>query len=696
MGCGCAALTRIALACTVWKNLNMSEFYQMRVLSWVASIAGPKTTWLLAAALAAASSQAAVVEVKVESRQPVLAGAPFGEAGAYERLDGTVTFALDPGHGENRKIVDLDHAPRNSNDQVLATANFMVLQPREKASGVAILEVSNRGGKAMLPYFQSARFANDPARKEDFGDGLLMRQGYTLMWVGWQADVPQAPLVMRLNAPVAKAGTDAIEGLVRADWTIEKTTATLALSHRDHVAYPVSDPASDTSVLTERDGRDAARRIVPRGEWRFAQEIDGKPQPDATHIYKRSGFLEGKIYELVYRARDPRVVGMGLASVRDFMSYAKYDNASPFKVKHAIAFGVSQTGRFLRHFLYQGFNSDERERQVFDGMFIHAAGAGRGSFNHRFAQPSRDAHRFSTFLFPTDLFPFSSRAQRDPESDASGGIMPARHAPKVFYTNTGYEYWGRAASLIHTTPDGKRDIEPLANERIFHLASGQHFVVPFPPEQKLAASDAYFGNPLDYLVNLRALMQRLVEWVARDREPPESAYPRIADKTLVAVEQLKFPNIAGLDAPHLAHEAYRVDYGPRWLQGIIDNEPPKVGKAFTTLVPQVDEFGNELGGIRNVEIRAPLATYTPWCLRLGLPGPPGELVDFYGTFTPLPASANDKDARPAIGKRFDNRNAYLANAKQAAQELVREGYLLEEDVARVLARAEKTWGWVVR
>src|SRR5438445_424021 len=299
------------------------------------------------------------------------------------------------------------------------------------------------------------------------------------------------------------------------------------------------------------------------------------------------GFEPGKIYEPVYRARDPVVVGIGLAAVRDMMSYAKYDAASLFPVRWGVGLGISQTGRFLRHFVYQGFNTDEARRPVFDGLFVHTAGAGRGSFNHRFAQPSRDAHRFSTFFYPTDIFPFAGRSQRDPETRVTDGLFAHEpNLPKIFFTNTGYEYWGRAASLIHVTPTGDADIEPLPNERVYHLAGGQHFVVDRPAvSEQSDAVVAYRGSPLDFHPALRSLLTRLVEWVRDGREPPPSAYPRLDAGTLVAIDRVRAPAISGAAWPRLAHEAYRVDYGPRWPDGVITLEPPRLGKPFPVRVP---------------------------------------------------------------------------------------------------------------
>jgi len=474
---------------------------------------------LVLAALSAAiagPAAAAVDRLVVHSRADVLGGRPFGTAGAYESLTGTVEFALDPGHAANARIVDLSRAPRDPRGRVRASANFTVLRPKsmERERAVGLLEVSNRGGKAALPILARAAWGAAPDTEAGLGDALPLRLGLTLIWVGWQPDVPARPEALRLDAPIATDGDRPLEGLVRCDWTVDEGAATLELGHRGHRPYPIADADHPDNTLTERDAVAGERRTVPREQWRF---VDG-----GARIARAGGFAAGRIYELVYRARDPLVVGLGLAAVRDITSYAKHDGASPFPLRWALGFGVSQSGRFLRHFVYQGFNTDEAGRGVFDGLLAHAAGGGRGSFNHRFAQPSRDAHRFSTFFYPTDLFPFSGRAQRDPETGVTDGLLAReRHPPKVFFTNTGYEYWGRAASLIHTTPDGRADVAPTEGERVYHLAGAQHFTIDW--ETALARG----GNPLDVRPTLRALLGRLVDWVRDGREPPPSRYPRL-------------------------------------------------------------------------------------------------------------------------------------------------------------------------
>ena len=648
---------------------------------------------------AAGTANAEVRRLVVSTREEVLGG-------DYEKLGGTVELELDPAHPANAAIVDLDRAPRNARGRVEASADFMVLRPRRPPArgSTALLEVSNRGGKALLPYFNRATWSLDPSTAEDFGDRLLMRLHLTLIWVGWQFDVPRQPGLLRLRAPIARDADGPIEGLVRSDWTVERPTTTLPLAHRDHVAYPVADPRHADNVLTVRSARLGPREIVPRDRWRFARLDDGRLVDDPTHIHLAGGFQRGKIYELVYRARDPVVVGIGLAAVRDVISWARYDSRSEFRVTAAIGAGISQSGRFLRHFLYQGFNTDEAGRKVFDGLLVHTAGAGRGSFNHRFAQPSRDAHRFSAFFYPTDLFPFTSRTQTDPETGIADGLL-ARSAdrpdqwPKIVVTNTGYEYWGRAASLIHTSPDGRVDVTPLPNERIYHLAGGQHFIGGFPPTTSERAGRAYRGNPLDFQVTLRALLARLVEWVVDGRTPPANVYPTLAAGTLVSIDALKFPRIPDVRAPSVIHQAHRVDYGPRWAAGIITREPPGIGAPFPALVSQVDADGNEVAGVRGVELLAPLATYTPWQLRGGHGSDAAELVDFLGTYVPLPRTDTERqrwsDSRLSLERRYADKREYRATAARAAESLVAAGLLLREDVPRVLERADQHWDWIM-
>jgi hypothetical protein len=616
---------------------------------------------------------------------------------AYVAYSGRIRFAVDPDDPANQHVVDLKLAPRDRDGMVQAVGDLLILRPRYPGDDAktCLLEVSNRGGKAMLRYFNGgARGPITPDAAAVLGDGLLMQLGLTLVWVGWQADVPREPGRLNLEVPVASENGRAIRGLVRSDWVVDERVDRLPLGHRNHVAYPVTEPDDVRNVLTRRPSPSAPRQLVPRSQWAFGTNDE---------IIARTVFDAGFIYELVYRSRDPRVVGLGMNAIRDTVSFAKHGGDERLAVERCIGFGVSQTGRFLRHFLYDGFNVDEEGRRVFDGLMIHSAGAGRGSFNHRFAQPSRDGHRYSSFHYPTDLFPFTTREQRDPGSGRTDSLVGRYDdpdlLPRVMFTNTGYEYYGRAASLIHTSADGSADAEPLASERIYLLAGGQHFVDRWPPPPTSPPVLAARGNPLDFLVNLRALMVALVGWVNDDLEPPPSLYPRLAGRSLVPVRSLDFPYIPGVLRPEVVHQPHRLDFGRRWAQErIAVRQPPTVGEPWPVFVPQVDRFGNEYAGIRNLEIRVPLATYTPWSFRDGLANP-SELADFRGLFIPLPldADAGEQagDERPAISELYAGRSDYVARVESAIGAMIGERLVLPRDRERLLSRALETWDLVV-
>src|SRR6185312_14808858 len=396
-----------------------------------------------------------------------------------------------------------------------------------------------------------------------------------------------------------------------------------------------------------------------------------------------------------------------LAAVRDFLSFLKYDPHATAPVKRVYAVGISQSGRFLRHFLYQDFNADEKGRQVMDGVIAHVAGAGRGSFNHGFAQPSRDAQPMSSLFFPTDLFPFTDLGEEDPGTHATAGLLDAASkshtVPKIFYTNTSYEYWGRAASLIHTSADGKTDAPIAQNTRVYFLAGLEHFTVPFPPENRVGGNSDYTAqqkanpNPIQWY--WRALITDMDQWVKDGKEPPPSTYPKIAEKTLVPLSEWKFPKIPGVNTPHEVSLAYRLDFGPQWKQGIVTIDPPRVGNPFGVLVPQSDADGNDGGGVRLPELQVPLATYTGWNLRDPSIGAPDQRVSFLGSCIPLAKTAEARkksgDPRLSIAERYGSREEYMSKFEQAAKKLIEQRFLLQEDLPAILERGKLEWKTIV-
>ena len=661
----------------------------------------------LTALLFSADCLARVVGTEVLSRTVIHGDAALGTP-EYEKIVARVYFAVRPGDEHNRAIVDLDKAGRNAAGEVEFSSDLFLMRPVAKRNGALLLEIPNRGGKGLLSLIDGGK--PDPESAAEVGDGWLLKQGFTFASLGWQWDVADAPGNLRLYAPVAfeKDGKH-ITGLLRSDYTPFEPMTDLPLGHLmgsrlGGTEYPVSAPDDKRNVLTVRDKPHGQRRVIPRTEWSFAHTVDGKLTPSDRFVHLTSGFQPGKIYELGYVVKDPVVAGLGFAAVRDFVAWEKHspDAIAPVRVSYAA--GISQCGRFLRDFLYQGFNSDESGQMALDGVLAHVGGAGRGSFNYRFAQPSRDGQPMSSIDWPTDIFPFTDLPESDPVNPGTGkyGLLDAAKAehvtPKIFFSHTSYEYWGRAASLIHTTADGKADAPISDNVRIYFYSGLQHFSVPFPPEKGTGdLLGQQLPSPLPIRWFWRAMVANMDAWVRKDTAPPASRYPRIADGTLVSLDKLKFPAMRDVHPPTNLAQGWDIDFGVNWRGGILSQQPPTVGAAYPALVPQVDEFGNDLGGIRLPEISAPLATYTGWNLRDPSIGAPAERTAFLGSFLPLPRSAGESaaghDPRPPIEVGFKIYPEYRAQFQKALDELVHERYILAEDADRLLERSKEEWSW---
>src|ERR1700691_1493322 len=658
--------------------------------------------FLLALLLTVLPLHARVVRVEVASRTSVLDGKVFGDAGAYERITGRVYFSLPVANVHNLRIVDLGNAVNLKDGEVEFSADFVAVRPKDahKGNGSMLLEVPNRGNARIL----SLADGGDQDLSQDAGDAWLLRNGFTVVSLGWQWDAA-GPGALRFYAPVAQDNGQTITGLLRGDLMLSKAMAEIPLGHFTDGSiggseYPVASPDDPRNVLTVRGARDAQRSIIPRADWQFAHTVRGKLVPSDRYIHLNGGFQPGKIYEYVYVAANPVVAGGGFAAIRDFASYAKHDPEAITPVERVYGEGISQNGRFLRDFLYQGFNADEEGRMALDGVLAHVAGAGRGSFNYRFAQPSRDARPTSSIFFPTDIFPFTDEPERDPITGITGGVLDQAAAdkvvPRIFFSTTSYEYWGRVAALIHISADGEQDASISDNVRIYHFTGLQHFSVPFPPQKGTGdelGQEPQSPLPMRYF--WRSMIANMDAWVHSDTLPPASSYPKIADGNLVTLEKYALPAIPGVNRPHEASQAYRLDFGPNWQQGILSIQPPKVGPAFPVLVPQVDADGNERDGVRLPEITVPLATYAGWNLRDPSIGAPDQRVSFEASYIPFPKTAADRqkmgDPRKSIAERYASREEYLAQYKKAVDALVQQRWILPEDRAALLHRGELEW-----
>jgi hypothetical protein len=642
-----------------------------------------------------APAAADVTRVSIASRTVVANGMWFGAAGPYEKIAGTVFFELDPADPHNRAITDIELAPRNARGRVEFSADLFILAPQDpaRASGSVLFEISNRDNKGLLTTFNRATASLDPMAPEHFGDGLLMRNGFTLVWVGWEFDVGPLPL-LSVKAPIAtKNGAPIIE-IISASFVVDAPAAEASVS--DAPKYPPVDLNDASAQLSVRDRVWDRATIVPRASWRFIKPEPstgaGRCGPDTAcpRVALASGFEPGRIYELRYRAQNPPVSGVGLAAIRDVASAIRNGNRAivPASGRYLHVYGASQSGRFLRLFLYDGFNVDERGRKVFDGVMPHIAGAGRADFNTRFSQA------VGLDQFAALRFPFTDAPERDDatgRTDALLGNYAPDVMPKIIYTNSSVEYWGtgRAAALIHTSIDGKTDLTLPANVRVYHYAGSQHGPAAWPPSAVRAdagpnsrGTGREIGNPTPHTIGLRAAVMALDRWVRDGVEPPASKYPHLADATLTPVAALKWPSIANVPSPAQIPE-------PRRASG---DGPPA---AWPFLVPQVDEDGNEIGGIRLPDQAVPIGTLTGWNFRSPATGNANAIVPLLGSLIPFAKTAADRagDPRRSLDERYRGKSDYLGRVTEAGLALVKQGYVLREDLPFLLERAASGWEW---
>jgi hypothetical protein len=647
---------------------------------------------LLLLLLLARISHGEVAKMEIHSTTPFAGGKAFGTVGPYVLVRGRFYGELDPTHPGNRGIVDIRLAPRNARGNVEYSAGFEILRPADamRGNGTLLYEVNNRGGKLALGIFNEAIPSNSLETPEAAGDGFLMRQGFTLAWSGWIPGLPRSAHLLSLEAPLAHG----VEGGVWDEFLFNDGKQLQA-----RLTFPAASTDKARARLTVRQRNDAAPERVPGWEFADAQAI--RLLPAGTP------FQAGRLYQLSYAAKDPPVAGIGYAATRDFVAFLRYGvkdrfgNANPLgregrhRVAHALAHGTSQSGRFLRDMLYQGFNETEDLRQVFDGINPHVASA-RLFLNHRFAQPNRAAGMGYGFLgYPDASFPFAYERIRDDLSRREDGLLErcrARtHCPKVVHTVTSTEYWQGGQSLGTTDATGAKDLALPENVRIYHFAGTQHVIRQIMPKGVCAASA---NTAVDSRPVMRALLLALDRWVKEGKPPPPSAYPRIADRTLVPAASLKWPALAGFAAPRAPNPITQFDYGERAAEGILDNAPPvALAYRYRVLVPAIDADGNEIAGLRVPEQAVAFATSTGWALRSAQGGAAGELCSFDGSLYPFARTMDERaasgDPRPSMAERYGDRAAYLARVRAVAQALEKQGYLLAEDVERVAARAEK-------
>lgn len=653
---------------------------------------------LAALALFAARTAAAAVErIEVLERTPFAAGMSFGDVGPYEKIRGVAHFQLDPNAPANARIVDLKRAPRDAAGMVEFDSEFLMLRPVKARASTLIYDVNNRGGIAILGQVDGASPAhNDPTTMADAGDGFLMRHGFTLLFSAWTWDVaPQPPgnKPLVFHPPVARnPDGSAIVGMVENEFTVSAPALVATYAGMRGLTYEPATKDDPAAVLTERARPDDPRRPVPRDQWRFVvPETRGGP----GRVALNGGFHPGVIYELTYLAADPYVAGAGMAGIRDLLAWLR---DHPFEgapaPSHTLIFGISQSGRLIGRMLHDGLDVDEGGRLAFEGAYLEVPGAGGSAgFNARFVQPTRHPSMLEEHDYPSDAFPFTTATSRDPVTHASGSYIDRAadaqgHLPKLIFANTSTEFWNRDASLIATTPDGRRDVAPALTAQIYAFMGAQHYVGRSPTRLPYVNC----VSTTDHYLPMRALILALDRWVADGTPPPASAYPKIADGTLVTVKTYRgdFPRRLAIVPPAQNLAAPRLDFGPLYAsEGVAATIPPRHGPVYGTRVPAPDADGNDKGGVRLIELTVPLGTHTGWNERAPQTGFGWATARFDGSFLPFARTEAERraahDPRPSLQARYRDRDAYIAKVRGAARDEVAAGFLLEEDVDRTVA-----------
>ena len=664
-----------------------------------------------------------LIELRIADRRAFADGYRFGDTGPYERLSGRALFAVDPLADAQSSIVDLDKAPRDSNGLVRFEADFMILKPMDMQRGNRRLffDYGNRGHKRALQFFNDAPHSNDPTSLRHAGNGFLMRRGYTVAWAAWEGDILPGDGRLVLDVPVATNGSAPITGRVRVEFIPDSPGATtMPLSGRVAAhSYPTASMDTRDAIFTRRRYPYDEPEVIPGDQWCFAMDAAGAGAesratehaliPSDRHIHFPAGFEPGWIYELLYTARDPKVMGLGHVVVRDFVSFLKYnpDGTGPLEgIEKAYGWGRSQTGRCLRDFVYRGFNADAAGRRVFDGVMPHVAGAGRKWLNHRFASPIvSGGQQYEDHFNIADSFPFSYAESVDHLTGKRDAILKRPDTdPLVFHTQTATEYWVRRGSLVHTDTAGN-DLPQPETVRVYCWASSQHSADPLlaGPSRGIGQN---FSNNVATSMLFRAMLDAMDRWATHGITPPPSHIPTRADGTLVSYAHWRgqFPGIPGVMVLAEPNALPLLDFGPDSERGIL-REPPRLvpgqndpdggpGLRYTVLVPSVDADGNDSPGVRAPMVAAPLGTYTGWNPRARGHGH-GIQWRFEGSYIPFAETPSERaatgDPRASILERYPDKAAYVAAIVAAARELVAQGLMLEEDVARC-AEAAADWG----
>ncbi|WP_158746229.1 alpha/beta hydrolase domain-containing protein [Acidisphaera sp. L21] len=669
--------------------------------------------------LGATAAQARVVRIVVDKvTSPNFEGQSFGSAGAYEKVEGHIVGEVDPAQDENRLIQDLSLAPRTPRGTVAYTADFLLLKPIDPAKGNGFLDLSlpNRGRTLGLAYNVGAPHVAgldsvNPTTRADAGDGFLMRRGYSVLYIGWQADLAGGRGLIRLHAPVATANGQPITGPVRVTAIVERPEQTIGIAGggAPQVAYPAAQLDEPGATLRHHGSTGAPWVEVPRADWAFAgceaTAFPGKPDP--VRICARDGFDPSQVYELSYTARDPLVLGLGLSAIRDAAAFFRHEAkdeagvANPLAghVQHVVVTGESQDGNLMRNIVQLGFTRDEAGRPAFDGMMAHLSGK-RTPITIRFGAPGATTTLFEGPMLPGHERPLTWSSEADPVTGVRAGLldrcMATNSCPKIINTWTSTEYRQYAIAYTAVDPSGQHDLTLPPNVRAYFLTGSQHGTWDSQTKRIPPGVCENAKNNGPNAESQRALLVAMEDWVAEGTEPPPSRIATLAAGQLAAPGAIGFPTIPGVTYTARALVPAAIDFGPQYRavdqSGILALPPHVVASdAYRPLVPKVDADGNETAGVRPTALQAPLGTYTGWNLRRAGYGA-GELCGLSGSFIPLAQTKAERDGsgdpRLSIAERYGTHDGYVAAVRSAAGSLRDARLLLPEDADRLVREAE--------
>ncbi len=643
--------------------------------------------------LLAGSAEARIVKIDVQSRSDP---APDG----YVTIAGRAYGEVDPANPLNTIIQDISLAPRNSRGMVEYSMDFTILKPPQQGNGLLLYDVVNRG-------FPLSRLV------PPLIEGLARQRGYTIVWSGWEGNLPKVnPIRHTITVPTATQGGKEITGWVWFSFDVSQPSASTNFAPAPLYTFNMYEPVdmnAPDSELTRRRGQDDAPVVVPRADWAFASCDAAHPFPgiaSSQNLCVKEGLDPRYAYTLRYRAKNPLVMGLGLASVRDLVSFLRHDpaddagNPNPVNgtVKASIMHGLSQSGHLVRTFLSLGFNQDETGRIVFEGL-NPVISASRVDVNVRFGLPTLPPAFRLAHLRPSMQSPFTWMPEYDPLAGRFGWLlersMETGSFPKIMHVLSSSEYWNQRASLALTEMNGQYDAWIPGNVRIYHVAGTQHTPAASPPAKGICQQ---LMNPNDWAPNLRALLVALERWVLEDVQPPPSEMPTIAGGNLVDADgrSIGWPDIPGVNYTGRFNALPLVDFGPGFnandASGILGDSAAVVpGMSYRVLVPRVDADGNEIAGIRPTGVQVPIATYTGWNLQTqGFAE--GELCSNTGSYIPFFNTKAERiaagDPRLSLEERYRDHAAYVEAVRLAAGRLVSQRFLLPDEANSIIAQAE--------